>query len=157
MQLAELGVYIDYKVLQICYFRLPCSLPTYGLRNFTMNTSMGLYRIMSLAPYRAGPCPNSNTLPRAHFNRFGNFVFVFAFVFVFDFSSLFAIAPFVVAVFAIGRAANGQNSWRQSGSTARRKAEAPPKLHRSSTEAQSNLSRTLGAPFELVRSASGFS
>lgn len=32
-----------------------------------------------------------------------------------------------------------------------------PKLHRSAAEAQSNLSRTLGAPFELVRSGSGFS
>lgn len=100
---------------------------------------------MSLAPYRAGPCPNSNTLPRAYFNRFGNlvFVFVFAFVFVFDFSSLFAIAPFVVAVFAIGRAANGQNSWRQSGSTARRKAEAPPKRSRSAVEPEPNTWRAI--------------
>lgn len=53
---------------------------------------MGLYHIVSLAPYGAGPCPNSNTLPRAHFNRFGNFVFVL-FLLLFSFSIFLHFLP----------------------------------------------------------------
>lgn len=110
-----------------------------------MNTSLGFYHIMSLAPYRDRPC-QSVTCIRIRIPFLGRTLTALAILFLIPFSIFlfFLPAPFVVAVFAIGRAANGQNSWRQSGSTARLKAEAQPKL-----------SRVLGAPFELARSSSG--
>lgn len=110
-----------------------------------MNTSLGFYHIMSLAPYRDRPC-RSVTCIRIRIPFLGRTLTALAILFLISFSIFlyFLPSPFVVAVFAIGRAANGQNSWRQSGSTARLKAEAQPKL-----------SRVLGAPFELARSGSG--